>query len=146
MKKTYPLYEGIFELRDIIKAQLETSQDNYILLVAGGSASGKTSLIAKRIQEKYPDDSILLSMDNYYRGWDYYKKYNLNFDQPEALNLDLFFEHLSALKSGKTVRIPEYDFKNGCPIMEAIEIQPKKLIIVEGLFALHEKIVGVGDY
>ena len=57
-----------------------------------------------------------------------------------------FFEHLSCLKSGKTVRIPEYDFKNGRPIMDAIEIRPKKVIIVEWLFALHEKIESVWDY
>lgn len=146
MKDTHPLYEWIFEIRDILAERIPEKQGNFIVLVAWGSASGKTSLIAKRIQEQYKDESILLSMDNYYRGWDYYKKHNLNFDQPEALNLDLFFEHLSLLKEWKTVRIPEYDFKNGKPIMDAIEVAPKKVIIVEWLFALHEKIEKVGDF
>ncbi|NDK08958.1 hypothetical protein EOM39_07015, partial [Candidatus Gracilibacteria bacterium] len=80
-----------------------------------------------------------------YRGKEYYDKYKLNFDQPEALNLDLFVEHLSKLKAGETVKIPEYDFKNSRPILDKIEVVPKKIIIIEGLFALYDKIATLGD-
>gem|GEM_PF-1204126 len=88
-------------------------------------------MVAKKIYNSYKDNAILLSMDNYYRGKEYYEKYNLNFDQPEALNLDLFFEHLEKLKNGEKVRIPEYDFINSRPILNAIEVEPKKIIIIE---------------
>ena len=91
MKPAQALYEWIFTIKKHLKDVVGNHEGNFIVLVAGGSASGKTSLIAKRIQEQYSHDSVLLSMDNYYRWWDYYKEHNLNFDQPEALNLDLFF-------------------------------------------------------
>lgn len=144
-QKQFPLYEGLFEIDKIIEDTLPEQKKPFIILVAGWSASGKTSMVAKKIQEYYSGDAILLSMDNYYRGHEYYKKHNLNFDQPEALNLDLFFEHLADLKKGKKVKTPEYDFKVGKPEFDKIEVKPAKLIIVEGLFALHDKIASLGD-
>jgi len=62
-----------------------------------------------------------------------------NFDQPEVLNLDLFFKHLKDLKKGNDVMIPDFDFKND-PKMDAIKIKSSKIIIVEGLFALTDQI------
>jgi uridine kinase len=62
-----------------------------------------------------------------------------NFDQPEALNLDLFFKHLKELKKGNDVMIPSFDFKND-PVMDKISIKSSRIIIVEGLFALTDKI------
>nr|MDD3720054.1 hypothetical protein [Candidatus Gracilibacteria bacterium] len=146
MKINYPLYEGLFLAEEKLKEIIRSKEGNIVVLVAGGSASGKTSMIAKKIYNTYKENAVLLSMDNYYRGKDYYEKYNLNYDQPEALNLDLFFEHLEKLKNGESVRIPEYDFVNSRPILNAIEIEPKKIIIIEGLFALHDKLVSLGDY
>lgn len=143
-QETYLLAPGIEKIKKDIQTKLENSKDSLLVLVAGGTASGKTSAVAKKIQQAFPDSQIL-SMDNYYRGWDYYKKYNLNFDQPEALNLDLFFEHLAELKKGNTVKIPEYNFKTGKPEFDKIEIQPSRVIIVEGLFSLHDKLRELGD-
>lgn len=88
-------------------------------------------------------------MDNYYRGhrfMDEQKKLgnNLNWDQPEALNLDLFYEHLSQLKQGNVIYTPEYDFKTE-PVFNALEIHPSKIIIIEGLFALDDNIAKLGN-
>jgi uridine kinase len=58
------------------------------------------------------------------------KNPKINFDEPKALNIDLFVEHLKKLKSGKSVKIPEYDFKTE-PVFDKIEIKPKKIIIAE---------------
>ncbi len=145
MQKIYELQEGVFKTNETINELLETKDWNIIVLIAGWSASGKTSQVAKKILDHFDSTAIMLSMDNYYRWKEYYDKYNLNFDQPEALNLDLFFEHLSKLKAWVTVKIPEYDFKNSRPILDKIEIIPKKIIIIEWLFALNDKITTLWD-
>lgn len=145
MQKMYELQEGVFKSIEIIKEQIEKNDWNIIVLIAWWSASWKTSQVAKRILDHFDSTAIMLSMDNYYRGKEYYDKYKLNFDQPEALNLDLFFEHLSKLKNWETVNIPEYDFKNSSPILDKIEVVPKKIIIIEWLFALYDKIATLWD-
>lgn len=141
----YELQEGVFKSIEIIKEKIEKKDWNIIVLIAWWSASWKTSQVAKKILDHFESTAIMLSMDNYYRGKEYYDKYKLNFDQPEALNLDLFFEHLSKLKNWDTVKIPEYDFKNSRPILDKIEVVPKKIIIIEGLFALYDKIATLWD-
>lgn len=146
MKKQakYNLDAGIHEVRKHIETAVQSSDTPVLVLVAGGTASGKTSAVAKKIQDAFRESQIL-SMDNYYRGREYYEKHKLNFDQPEALDLDLFFKHLNELKSGKTVKIPEYDFKTGVPVYDKIEIQPSKVIIVEWLFALDDTLSKLWD-
>ncbi len=145
MQKIYELETWVFKTNETINELLETKEWNIIVLIAGWSASGKTSQVAKKVLDYFDGQAIMLSMDNYYRWKEYYDKYKLNFDQPEALNLDLFFEHLSKLKVWITVKIPEYDFKNSRPIMDAIEIIPKRVIIIEWLFALNDKIASLWD-
>lgn len=145
MQKIYELQEGVFKTIEIIKEQIEKKDWNIIVLIAWWSASWKTSQVAKKILDHFDSTAIMLSMDNYYRWKEYYDKYKLNFDQPEALNLDLFFEHLSKLKAWETVKIPEYDFKNSRPILDKIEVVPKKIIIIEWLFALYDKISTLWD-
>lgn len=145
MQKVYELQEGVFKTIEEIKVLTEKKDWNIIVLIAWWSASWKTSQVAKKILDHFDSTAIMLSMDNYYRWMEYYKKHNLNFDQPEALNLDLFVEHLSKLKVWETVKIPEYDFKNSRPILDKIEVVPKKIIIIEWLFALYDKIATLWD-
>ncbi len=140
----FKLEEGTGYLIQEIQKQLDEGKKNIIVLVAGGTASGKTSAVASKIQKSFSESQII-SMDNYYRGREYYAKHNLNFDQPEALDLDLFFSHLKDLKAGKTVKIPEYDFKKGKPEYEKLKISASRVIIVEGLFALHEQLRELWD-
>lgn len=145
MQKIYELEVGVLKTNETIKELLETKEWNIIVLIAGWSASWKTSQVAKKVLDYFDWKAILLSMDNYYRWKEYYEKYKLNFDQPEALNLDLFFEHLQKLKAWESVKIPEYDFKNSRPILDAIEVNPKRVIIIEWLFALNDKIATLWD-
>ncbi|PZM84910.1 hypothetical protein DLH72_02650 [Candidatus Gracilibacteria bacterium] len=144
--ETFPLNSGIEKIVNSISEKIKKENKKvFVVLVAGGTASGKTSAVAKKIKDFFSDSQIL-SMDNYYRGKEYYEEHKLNFDQPEALDLELFFKHLEILKSGKSVKIPEYDFKNSKPIYDKIEIKPSKIIIVEGLFSLNKIISPLGDY
>lgn len=112
--------------------------------IAGGTASGKTSEVASKINENYPKNSLLLSMDNYYQGKTFMndqaqKGKNLNWDQPEALNLELLANHLQQLHSNQPIKQPIYDMQTSEPTGSTL-IQPKQIIILEGLFALNQKI------
>lgn len=144
--KTFFLDYWIEKAINSISDKIKNNKNKvFIVLVAWWTSSWKTSAVAKKIKDFFIDSQIL-SMDNYYRCREYIEKNNLNYDQPEALDLDLFFEHLEVLKSGKSVKIPEYDFKNSKSIYDKIEIKPSKIIIVEWLFSLNKKISPIWDY
>lgn len=140
------LYEWIRIVKKEISKLVENSEKNIVILIAWGSASGKTSLIAKRILNKYKNSAILLSMDNYYIWAEFVKKNNLTFDEPKALDLDLFKSNLNKLKSWKIIHSPIYDFKKWERTDDFEEIKPNKIIIVEWLFALEENIAQLWDY
>lgn len=144
--KTFFLDYWIEKAINSISDKIKNNKNKvFIVLVAWWTSSWKTSAVAKKIKDFFIDSQIL-SMDNYYICREYIEKNNLNYDQPEALDLDLFFEHLEVLKSGKSVKIPEYDFKNSKSIYDKIEIKPSKIIIVEWLFSLNKKISPIWDY
>lgn len=145
----YKLKEGVEKLVDSIKERIGQSEKNIVIEIAGGSASGKTSAVADMVKKVFGKDALILSADDYYRGQAFMdaeaKKGNiLNWDQPEALNLKLFREHLAELKAGKPIAKPIYNMKTG--ESESTEmLQPKKIIIAEGLFVLDEELKGAGD-
>jgi len=146
---TYTLDTGLTKIYELIDTLYLPGKWPFIVLVAWWTASGKTSRVAEKIQNHF-DDSQIISMDNYYRGhnfMDEQKKIwnNLNWDQPEALNLELFSQHISELKKWNTIFTPEYDFKTE-PIFDAIEIKPSKIIIIEGLFALEDTIAPLWNF
>lgn len=144
MKKiTYTLDEWIPKVIESIDALNHDINDPFVVLVAWWTASWKTSRVAEKIHDAF-DNSIIISMDNYYKGHTFMDEQKskgkiLNWDQPEALDLELFHKHLSKLKKWKTILAPEYDFQTD-PVYEAIEIKSAEVIIVEGLFALDDSL------
>ncbi len=147
-QETQKLYEWIRKVKQDLAHKINNrrSKKNFVILIAGWSASGKTSLIAERIQDIYKKDSLILSMDNYYKWAEYVKKHNLSFDDPAALDIKLFKKHLKALKDGEAIKSPVYSFKKSMRTDKTITIKPKKIIIVEWLYALHDNLHKVGDY
>lgn len=141
----YNLFEWVEIVKEQIIKKITKTKWVFVILIAWWTASWKTSAVAKKINDFFPDSQIL-SMDNYYR-WPSFMKEHLdyNFDQPEVLNLELFFKHLKDLKKWNDIMIPSFDFKND-PKMDAIKIKSSKIIIVEWLFALTDKILKLGDY
>jgi uridine kinase len=107
------------------------AQTYKIIGISGGSGAGKTTL-ANALLQRYKGESILISYDRYYKRMECG-----NYDIPEALDTELLLEHLRSLKSGQAVDLPIYDrFKN--QRTSAVErVEPKPIIIVEGIFALH---------
>ncbi len=146
---TFELEEGVDFLKKEIEAKKNEQVGPLIILIAGGSASGKTSAVADKIHKAFTEESIILSLDDYYKGLTFIKAkaeegIYYNFDQPEVINLELFNEHLTALKNGQTIEKPIYNFKIG-EADKTERIDPKKIIIVEGLFALNQVLLEVGD-
>lgn len=111
-----------------------------IIGIAGGSASGKTTL-TRRICETFPDTAVLYH-DNYYRprtDLTLEQRENINFDHPDALETELLISHLKQLKQGKTIQCPVYDFTIHLRTDATIEIKPCKLLVVDGFLLFHWK-------
>lgn len=112
----------------------------YIIGIAGGSGSGK-STFAHRLTEKFPDSVSLVSCDNYYKAHDdipLEERRLLNYDAPEALEFDLMVSHLHALKRGEAVDCPVYDFTLHNRSDKVVRIDPRPVIIVDGILILSD--------
>ena len=111
--------------------------ENNILVIgiAGGTGSGKTTLM-KNLIDKYSEHITVLSHDNYYRRHDEMtseERCQLNYDEPAALETDLMARHLDILRHGGSIQCPVYDFTVHNRSDETITIAPRKVIIVEGI-------------
>ncbi|MGA3020922.1 MAG: hypothetical protein ABSD68_03165, partial [Candidatus Micrarchaeales archaeon] len=136
------LRKGIEWLINRTKELISCASEPVLVGIAGGSGSGKSEIVANGLKEAFDDDSVVLvHIDDYFRGFKYNSDNGLNCDQPEAYNIDLFREHLKILKSGESILKPIYKKSMPEPIMNAESVEPKKIIIVEGLFPLISGVV-----
>ena len=106
-----------------------------VIGIAGGTGSGKTTLMDNLIA-KFKYDVTILSPDNYYKRHDeltYEQRCLLNYDEPAALETDLMARHLELLRQGQAIDCPVYDFTIHNRSDKTIPIVPKKVIIVEGI-------------
>ena len=106
-----------------------------VIGIAGGTGSGKTTLM-KNLIARFSDDVTVLSHDNYYKRHDeltYEERCRLNYDEPAALETDLMAYHLDQLRHGQAIDCPVYDFTVHNRSEETVRIVPKKVIIVEGI-------------
>lgn len=110
--------------------------------IAGGTGSGKTTL-AKQIKEAFGDDVVLIEQDSYYKdlsGLPPSERGKANFDHPHALEFTLLKAHLEDLKNNQPIEKPVYDFVTHSRVARTVRVEPKRVVIVEGilLFALPE--------
>ena len=106
-----------------------------VIGIAGGTGSGKTTLMNNLIKA-FQEDVTILSHDNYYKRHDdltYDERCQLNYDEPAALETDLMAQHLELLRQGQAIDCPVYDFTQHNRSNETIRIEPRKVIIVEGI-------------
>ena len=111
------------------------NNDILVIGIAGGTGSGKTTLMNNLIQ-RFEGSVTVLSHDNYYRRNDhltYEQRCQINYDEPAALETDLMARHLDALRHGQSIQCPVYDFSRHNRSDKTIEIAPKSVIIVEGI-------------
>ena len=115
--------------------------ETMVLGIAGGSGSGKTTLM-KNLIARFGDDISVLSHDNYYRQHNelpYEERCKLNYDHPNAFDTEMMIEHLKLLKQGKSIECPTYDYTIHNRAQEVIVVQPRKVIIVEGILIFENK-------
>ncbi|WP_044565956.1 MULTISPECIES: uridine kinase [Anaerococcus] len=115
--------------------------DIKIIAVAGGSASGKSSIV-KQIDETFEDDLIVIGHDNYYKAHDdmsFDQRSKLNYDYPGAFDNELFYEDLLKLQQGQSIDMPRYDYTIHTRSKETTRISPSKIILIEGILVLEDK-------
>ncbi|HUF09962.1 MAG TPA: uridine kinase [Rhodothermales bacterium] len=112
-----------------------------IIGIAGGSGSGK-STVQRRILDSFGEDHIvILEHDAYYRDLSHLpfeERAVFNFDHPAALETELCVRHLDALKQGHAIARPVYDFANHVRLEETERLEPRAVIIVDGILVLAE--------
>jgi uridine kinase len=122
------------------------SQQPYIIGIAGGSASGKTT-VSQRILQSLGSQVVLLSMDSFYKSLseaDIQRAHanQYDFDSPNAFDYEILFECLKKLKEGRRVEVPVYDFTLHSRLKDCTTtIYGANVIIFEGIFALYDKSV-----
>jgi uridine kinase len=112
-----------------------------IVGIAGGTGSGKTT-VARAIYDRVGPGRIeWISHDSYYRsfeGLDAEARHRINFDHPDSLETELLVRHLDVLTKGSSVEVPIYDFTTHSRREETQRVEPRKVIIVEGILVLGE--------
>ena len=113
-----------------------------VVLIGGGSASGKT-FVLKKVLERIPEEKIArISLDDYYKDFSslpFEEREKINFDHPKAFDWKLMVEQIRELKNGKTIEKPIYDFTIHGRSQKTEIVEPKELILVEGIMALVNK-------
>ena len=107
-----------------------------VIAIAGGSGSGKSTLAAALLEAMGNDSVALLPIDAYYHDLSHLapeEREAVNFDHPDALDLDLFATDIDALRSGRAVECPTYDFTTHCRRSQTISIAPRETILLEGI-------------
>lgn len=113
-----------------------------IIGVAGGSGSGKTTVVRHIINTIGKENIVLLQHDSYYRDLKHLpfeERSKQNFDHPSSLETELMIRHIEALKGGYHVEVPIYDFSKHVRKEESREVYPKKVILVDGILIFSEK-------
>ena len=110
-----------------------------IIGIAGGTGSGKTTVVNQIIEELKNEEVDVISQDSYYQDTSHLSfedRKKINFDHPKSIDFDLLVSHLKDLKAGKNIQQPVYSFKEHNRTGETVEIEPRKVIIVEGILIL----------
>jgi uridine kinase len=109
---------------------------SFVIGVAGGSGSGKTTVVRRIVDSLGPDQVTLLDHDRYYRDRNDLRleeRAALNYDHPDALETDLMVRHVRALRAGQAIEAPQYDFTRHARLAETDTFQPRRALIVEGI-------------
>lgn len=114
---------------------------NILIGIAGGSGSGKTT-VALKIKERVGEDILILDMDSYYKDHSHIpfeERVKINYDHPDAFDFPLLINHLKRLIQGKSIEKPVYSFVKYVRLKETQKIEPKKIIIIEGILSLFDE-------
>ncbi len=107
-----------------------------IIGIAGGTGSGKTTVVNQILNELPADEVCVISQDSYYKetkDLSYLERTKINFDHPKAIDFELLVKHISKLKNNKIIEQPVYSFVTHNRIKDTLITHPRKVVIVEGI-------------
>ncbi len=113
----------------------------FVLGIAGGSGSGKSTVVARVEAIVGPGHLALLPMDNYYKDLGdlpLSERAKTNYDHPDAFDLDLLVHHLEELLAGRAVEMPQYSFVEHARLPTTKRVEPAPVVVVEGILALYD--------
>lgn len=110
-----------------------------IIGIAGGTGSGKTTVVKKLVKKLPVNEVVILPQDSYYNDSSNVpieKRQSINFDHPDAFDWNLLYKHIKMLKEGKSIEQPIYSYITCTRQNETIHIEPANVIIIEGILSL----------
>ena len=113
-----------------------------IIGIAGGTGSGKTTVVKRIAKALPPHCAAVVPLDSYYNDTTNLtpeERAAINFDHPDAFDWKLLTEHIKRLKNGEAIEQPTYSYIESNRQKETIHVEPKPVIIIEGIMALHYK-------
>ena len=113
-----------------------------IIGIAGGTGSGKTTVVNQIVKQLPTDEVCVISQDSYYKATDdlsYEERTKINFDHPRAIDFELIIKHLKELKKGKTINQPIYSFVTHNRTKDTLKTHPRKVVIVEGILIFNNE-------
>ena len=116
----------------------------FIIGIAGGTGSGKTTVVRKLIERLPHGEVVVIPQDSYYNDSSHVpfeERQNINFDHPDAFEWPLLAKHIEMLKNGESIEQPIYDYITSSRQAETVHVDPREIIIVEGIMALHDPIL-----
>lgn len=113
-----------------------------IIGIAGGTGSGKTTVVKKIVAALPPHYVVVVPLDSYYNDTSHMteeERHAINFDHPDAFDWKLLVKHVNDLRDGKAVEQPTYSYLKCNRLKETIHVEPRPVIIIEGIMTLLNK-------
>ncbi|MFN8322247.1 MAG: uridine kinase [Chitinophagales bacterium] len=113
-----------------------------IIGIAGGSGSGKTTVVKKIMSSFSREQVTIVSQDSYYKDNSHItpeERLDINFDHPESIEFDLLVKHMQELRAGRAIEEPTYDYITSTRQKKTIHVEPNHVIIVEGILLFTDK-------
>lgn len=115
-----------------------------VIGIAGGTGSGKTTVVNKIINSFAPGEVAVIPQDSYYKDSSHVpveERSKINFDEPAAIEWTLLVEHLRDLKEGKSIEMPTYSYLTCTRQAETVSVAPTDVVIVEGILVLNDPVL-----
>lgn len=113
-----------------------------IIGIAGGTGSGKTTVVRSIMENLSQDEVALLPLDSYYKDSSHVpveERQSINFDHPDAFDWQLLSKHVAMLRKGEPIEQPVYSYLTCTRQQETIHVEPREVVIIEGILALSDK-------
>ena len=134
---------GIF--RNFVQLNIQKRQIHMLIIgIAGGTGSGKTTVVKKILASLSPGEVTVIPQDSYYKDLSHIpqqERNKINFDEPDAIEWPLLVQHLKKLQAGESVEMPTYSYLTCTRQEETVHVDPCDVVIVEGILVLTDSVL-----